>query len=79
MTQFVASFALDLGTVAKIFPVIHLGQEYLQHSQKKPEMASDSQIMGWGRWCSPAYQAYTRLKLDQKESLFEKIASVLNS
>ena len=46
---------------------------------KKPEMASDSQIMGWGRWCSPAYQAYTRLKLDQKESLFEKIASVLNS
>ena len=34
MTQFVASFALDLGTVAKIFPVIHLGQEYLQHSQK---------------------------------------------
>lgn len=46
---------------------------------KKPELASDTQIMGWGRWCSPAYQAYTRLKLDQKKTLFEKIAKALNS
>ena len=46
---------------------------------KNPELASDTHIMGWGRWCSPAYQTYTRLKLDQKESLFHKIVNVLNS
>ena len=44
---------------------------------KKPELASDTQIMGWGRWCSPAYQTYMRLKLDQKKTLFEKIAKAL--
>jgi len=45
---------------------------------KFPELASDSHIMGWGRWCSKAYLCYTRLKIDQKFKMFRKIVHVLN-
>ena len=45
---------------------------------KFPELASDSHIMGWGRWCSKAYLSYTRLKLDQKIKMFSKIVHVLS-
>jgi hypothetical protein len=33
--------------------------------------------MGWGRWSSTAYLLYTRLKLNQKLKIYEKIANVL--
>jgi len=45
---------------------------------RHPEMVKDSHIMGWGRWDSPAFLVYTRLKTPQKRFLFEKITSVLN-
>ena len=43
-----------------------------------PEEANSSDIMGWGRWKSEAYQSYTRLKLDQKRNAFQKISNLLN-
>ena len=43
-----------------------------------PDVASSSDIMGWGRWKSDAYLSYTRLKHEQKRSTFQKIANILN-
>ena len=46
---------------------------------KHPKLVSDNHIMGWGRWgAPPSYLAYTRLRLDQKKDIFEKIRNVLN-
>jgi len=44
-----------------------------------PDIANDSHVMGWGRWSSTAYLLYTRLKLDQKRSIYDKITSVLSA
>jgi hypothetical protein len=43
-----------------------------------PLAIKDIEIKNWGRWSSESYLLYTRLKLKQKKSLFEKITSVLN-
>ncbi len=43
-----------------------------------PELSSGEEIMGWGRWGSKAYLSYTRLKIDQKKKIYDKIVSVLN-
>ncbi len=45
---------------------------------KFPEIANDNHILGWGRWCSKAYLSYTRLKIDQKRKIFEKIVKCLD-
>ncbi len=45
---------------------------------KFPDLFSDKQIMGWGRWRSDAYSSYTKLKYEQKKCIFGKIANVLN-
>jgi hypothetical protein len=42
-----------------------------------PEIANDNHVMGWGRWSSPGYLLYTRLKLSQKLKIYEKIPNVL--
>ena len=42
-----------------------------------PKAAKDSDIKAWGRWSSDSYLLYTRLKLNQKKILFEKIVAVL--
>jgi hypothetical protein len=42
-----------------------------------PDLMSSDDVKGWGRWSSDAYQRYTRLKVDQKRSIFEKIVSAL--
>ena len=42
------------------------------------EVASSSDIMGWGRWKSEAYHSYTTLKLGQKKTAFSKITNLLN-
>lgn len=42
-----------------------------------PELMSSDEIKGWGRWSSEAYNKYTRLKVDQKARIFQKIATVL--
>jgi hypothetical protein len=44
---------------------------------RHPTLASSDDVKGWGRWSSEAYQRYTRLKTDQKRSIFNKIMSVL--
>ena len=44
---------------------------------KFPEVASSSDIMGWGRWRSEAYLSYTRLKTDQKRTTFSTITNLL--
>ncbi len=45
---------------------------------KYPDLCKDDHILGWGRWGSKAYLSYTRLKIDQKRSIFEKIVSILS-
>jgi len=42
-----------------------------------PDLATQEDIKGWGRWSSEAYTRYTRLKIEQKQKIFEKITSVL--
>jgi hypothetical protein len=42
-----------------------------------PDAVLDRDIKCWGRWSSDSYQLYTRLKLQQKRALFEKIKAVL--
>jgi hypothetical protein len=41
-----------------------------------PSLASSEDVKGWGRWSSEAYNRYTRLKTDQKRTIFHKIMSV---
>jgi len=44
-----------------------------------PELATSDDIKGWGRWNSECYNRYTRLRLDQREKIFSKIADALRS
>ena len=41
-------------------------------------MASDQEIMIWGRWSSDSYKSYTRLKHEAKLAIFKKIVKVFN-
>ena len=43
-----------------------------------PDIANDKDIQKWGRWCTESFLLYTRLKLNQKKTLFEKVTNVLN-
>jgi hypothetical protein len=43
-----------------------------------PSLASDHEIMIWGRWSSEAYKSYTRLKHEAKLSIFKKIVNMYN-
>ena len=42
-----------------------------------PELASDEEVMIWGRWSSPCFKSYMRLSPLQKKRIFEKIVSSL--
>lgn len=44
-----------------------------------PELTSDADIKGWGRWNSECYSRYTRLRHDQKSAIFQKITSAILS
>ncbi len=44
-----------------------------------PELATEDLIKGWGRWASDCYMRYTRLKLPQKQNIFQKISGALLS
>jgi len=46
---------------------------------KSPDLASDQDIKGWGRWDSPCYKRYTRLELDRKKYIYSKISSAIFS
>jgi hypothetical protein len=41
-----------------------------------PDLASDSDIMVWGRWSSDSYKSYTRLKHNARLAIFNKITSM---
>jgi len=43
-----------------------------------PDLATSDDIQGWGRWSSSCYRTYTRLKIDQKRKIFEKITWALS-
>jgi hypothetical protein len=43
-----------------------------------PDLASDHEIMIWGRWSSSSFRVYTRLKHEAKLSIFKKIVSIYN-
>jgi hypothetical protein len=43
-----------------------------------PDMAGVEDIKSWGRWSSDSFKLYTRLKLNQKRNIFDKITSILN-
>ena len=91
--QFRTGLLLTRRTVNSMIPQLlhkHLGQaasELSGHSFRAgipavlachPDVASSSDIMGWGRWKSEAYLSYTRLKHEQKRKTFQKIANILN-
>jgi hypothetical protein len=44
---------------------------------RHPELMTEEEVMGWGRWSSSAYKKYTRLKFEQKKKIFNKIMSAL--
>jgi hypothetical protein len=68
----------------------HLGDEavlYTGHSFRAalpsalascPEISSDESVKLWGRWTSDSFKSYTRLKLNQRKYIFEKIVQSLN-
>jgi hypothetical protein len=43
------------------------------------ELASDEDIKKWGRWSSNSFEAYTRLKLAARKSIFDKITAAFTS
>jgi hypothetical protein len=45
---------------------------------ENPNMASEDDLKSWGRWNSNSFRLYTRLKLNKKRNIFNKITSILN-
>jgi hypothetical protein len=43
-----------------------------------PSLATDQEIMIWGRWSSDSYKSYTRFKHEAKLAIFKKIVQVFN-
>ena len=41
-----------------------------------PDLMSSDDVKGWGRWNSECYQRYTRLKVEQKMAIFQKIITI---
>jgi hypothetical protein len=44
-----------------------------------PNVASVEDLKSWGRWNSDSFKLYTRLKLNKKKLIFNKITSIMNS
>jgi hypothetical protein len=43
-----------------------------------PSLATDHEIMIWGRWSSDSYKSYTRLKHEAKLAILKKIVKIFN-
>jgi hypothetical protein len=43
-----------------------------------PNLATDHEIMIWGRWSSDSYKSYIRLKHEAKLAIFRKIVKIFN-
>ncbi len=73
------------------FLEIHIGSEakhFTGHSFRagipaalanSTELISDEDIKKWGRWSSNSFEAYTRLKLSARRSIFDKITAAFAS
>ena len=44
-----------------------------------PDLCNSDDVKGWGRWASDCYTRYTRLRHDQRQAIFGKIAHALKS
>jgi hypothetical protein len=44
-----------------------------------PDLATNDDIKGWGRWQSDCYKRYTRMKLPQLMKIFDKISAPLQA
>jgi hypothetical protein len=44
-----------------------------------PDLATNDDIKGWGRWQSDCYERYTRMKLPQCMKIFSKISFALQA
>ena len=47
--------------------------------QRSPELLSNQDVQGWGRWNSEAFQRYEKLGLYEKKNIFNRISEVLQS
>jgi integrase len=45
----------------------------------RPDLATSDDVRNWGRWSSSSFLLYTRLKLNQKRVIFNKVISVLKN
>ncbi len=73
------------------FLEVHIGNEakhFTGHSFRagipaalanSTELASDEDIEKWGRWSSNSFEAYTRLKLSARRSIFNKITAAFTT
>jgi hypothetical protein len=80
---------LNITLRSLLLPII--GQKALNYSShsfrsaipsalaENPVLASQNDIMGWGRWGSSAYNNYTKLQLNQRQITFGKICSLFFS
>jgi hypothetical protein len=80
-----ATFVSELKTV--LFPVFGSAIKDLSGKSfragvpsalaSRPDLACSDEIGAWGRWNSDAYKAYTRLKIEARRKVFEKILSII--
>jgi hypothetical protein len=66
-----------LGDSAKLFSGHSFRAAVPSALSNCPELASDSDIMSWGRWSSSSYKLYTRLNSNQKRHIYQKMISAL--
>jgi hypothetical protein len=65
-----------IGGAAKNFSGHSFRAAILSALANSPNLASDSDIMLWGRWSSESYKAYVRLKHNARKEIFNKIVSL---
>ena len=44
----------------------------------RPDIATEDDVMCWGRWSSEAYKLYTKLKLSARQNIFNKILCAIS-
>jgi hypothetical protein len=85
--SFLSSYALNRTLLSLLEPVLGVSAKLFSgHSFRAgvpsalancPELASDSDIMYWGRWSSSSYKLYMRLNSNQKRHIYRKLVSAL--
>jgi hypothetical protein len=68
-----------LGETAKMFSGHSFRAGVPSALANSPEIASDSEIMLWGRWSSRSYKLYMRLNSKQKRHIYKKLLMAINN